>query len=173
MDKSQKITFKKSKAEERVLIAKDIIKLIAAKTAIRACSGTYLTARGSDDSAASFNRDARTLLKTAPLCDVCAKGAIVYAMVRRHDKLQVPIGRSLTLHLQSTAACSDGEPYVTQLFGPLALNQMESAFENHDWRVYYSEDDDRLDAIMRNIIANKGTFKPKLIPPPRRTRKTA
>ena len=54
------------------------------------------------------------------------------------------------------------------------LSEIESAFEawNCDWKYKYLILENRMIAIMKNIIRNKGEFKPQEIVPARKPRKT-
>ena len=171
-----KIKLKKgtTPARERVLIAKDIIKQLQAERLV-GMSGIYVRElkgkRGKEINyenelrATTENMDAQKLVRNVR-CGVCAKGAIVIGMVDRFDQLKFSPGSIVTDHLESIARSGD-RAYVTQLFHPSMLNRMEDAFED-DWKSAYGDDTDRLDAIMRNIIAGKGEFDIKAVPPPRR-----
>lgn len=173
-----KIKFKGTKAEERVVIAKDIIAALRARR-FAAEFNTYVDEKSLKRTRATKkNSDAQTLLVAAEIanrpCRVCARGAVVVAMVRRHDRLEVPIGVPVQEYLDDIASGWAESDYVEQLFATSQFRNMEYAFDgggsdsDPEWADAYPDPDDRLDAIMRNVVENDGAFLISKIPKPRK-----
>lgn len=158
-----------TKRQMRVLIAKDVLELLAEEKLI-ASPGTYLRT-GMDIQESWVTRDAQVgekLLKKP--CEVCAMGAMFVAEVVRNDKLgfkqlseetNVNTGSPLNLgrHLM--------DDRLEQFFPKQELCEIEAYFErDHQqvdgvfWIDTYPEARRRLRAIMQNIVRNKGAFKP-------------
>jgi len=166
-----------TKAEMRVQIAKDVIKQIAAKK-YKATQGSYVANgefyRQFDSMHKLYDEEAQVKVPKTR-CDVCAIGACFLATVDRFDKLKVG----------DLPGCWNPEygrggqvQYLNKWFSPDQLTLMEVAFEKGEVPpTAYKGSDDRLDdavaygcqyktanqrlvAIMRNVIRNKGTFKP-------------
>jgi hypothetical protein len=171
-------------AQQRVTIAKDVIKALAAKQLI-AEAGTYLAAPKSTSDAwhaPKSTSDAwhnegcvlddqdqeaqlQQLLPKLPPCHVCAKGAILVCTVARRNELQV----------DATRRGWDGDTLADKLggiFSPDTLTMMECEFEGFSLTLptagpsytprmnLRGSDAKRMKAIMRNIIKNKGEFVP-------------
>lgn len=189
-----KIVFKQTKAQERMVIMKDIIQQLIAGELV-AQSGTYLNARrevrfGSAGGVGTGGEcveeiDAREALARMGQCEVCQRGAVVLAMIRRHDRLP------LAADVLCSCGCGDGttdavdkirrvvtdvdNAYVNQLFSATQLLLMEQAFEACNvfpelnvWRAVFPNDVNRMDAICRNVIEHKGTFVINDVPRKRR-----
>jgi hypothetical protein len=164
---------KVSKAEQRVIIAKDALAQLKAERFI-AQAGVYVGAELFDDleKRSDFNDDAQAkplLLKkeTVP-CRVCAKGALFLSAVRKYNKATI-----------DDIAC-DVMTVAENIFGKKQFDQIEAAFEQWEetksnnyedsdgipapkayaFGMKYNDDTERLEAILKNIIKNKGTFKP-------------
>lgn len=162
---------KLTKAQKRVLIAKDVLKQIAAETYLLQ-KGNYVSAvRGSN----SWNQS--RVLKNKTRCKVCACGAAVLSSLRLFNKFTV---RNMD--------ASDGgvNGVLTVLgdvfeYGQIAL--IEAAFEgcnscisdtikddSYEWEEKMNTANgfcrstaaapEKAKAIFKNIITNKGTFKP-------------
>lgn len=161
---------KVSKAEQRVIIAKDALNQLRAEKFI-AQNGVYVGGELSHelDMACKSDEDqARPLLlKTKVRCRVCAKGALFLSTIRKYNKATV-----------ADVLCDDFH-VAEKIFGDKMFNQIEAAFEQWDhtkspdfegagepagaaytFGIKYSDDTERLVAILKNIIKNKGTFKP-------------
>lgn len=155
-----------------VEIAKDVILQIKAKKLykVKADNG-YL--RGTVDGNVNTVEgestiDLRDLFKGKKVknCEVCARGAMLvsHALLNDNCKLRV-VGGGLVDHLDDFAGNESQE-----VFGDFGL-EVEAAFEGTDevhvgdnylegpWRAVYPDPSDRLVAIMKNVIANKGAFK--------------
>lgn len=188
--KKEKDAFKKmSKAEKRVAIAEDVIAQIRCETYVPT-SGTYVEINASSKAADkgfdvySMNTKPADLMMQEGMlsCNVCAKGAMFLSHVRKDvDSCTIDQARrgADERHI---------EHELTDLFSEEQLDMIEAAFEgqadfytdNHGedtdddgdvlptdpgmkaerFAERYSDDQKRLIGIMRNIIKNKGTFKP-------------
>jgi hypothetical protein len=169
-----KTKHKMTKAQQRVAIAKDAIAQIRAG-AIVAESGVYVRSIGKGGESFSekdVGKDIRDVLKVKfKKCEACAKGALLISTIRKLDNMPVVktlAGLSIAYELEDKACWNSYEsPFSTS-----ALDLMESAFEgmhrfglygDHKYRRWYTsvqDDSDRLLAILRNIVANNGTFRP-------------
>lgn len=119
----------------------------------------------------------REAVKPHSGCQVCGIGSIFVSKVRMADNTKVTV---MTSEIDETL-CPGSDIFDSQLFqvfSPAQLDMIESAFEMHECTNYgtdyadpkivrsvlfgqrYNDDSDRLQAIMENIIENKGTFKP-------------
>ena len=110
-------------------------------------------------------------------CHVCGLGALMVSAVRLKNSLKVPKYGEF----EEISTCADDDGFGTvlrKIFTNSQIELIEIAFELGDgwYKSYYSSNplalkavefgerfekaDDRLLGIMKNIIANKGTFKP-------------
>lgn len=166
-----------SKAEKRVAIAKDVIKHIKAAK-FKATKGTYLDAGDVYRSGEELQK----IILDAPTCKVCAIGAVFAADVIKRDNF-------ILTDTCTKCIDSDEMKAKTSYFSKDTLHTMEVAFEKkiitdgvcgegkytaQGYRISYTElgkraiafgknyrkSQDRLMAIMQNIIKNKGEFKP-------------
>jgi hypothetical protein len=114
----------------------------------------------------TLERDLKTVVAEAKQCSVCALGASICSLANVNGPVKVSDGRS------------GGRPQLETIFGRLQLNMMESAFEKTKMGAYWNElehnqgdlavkfgkkyksAENRLRAIMNNIIQNRGVFKP-------------
>lgn len=152
---------KASAAQKRVIIAQDVIRALESRQ-LMAESGTYIdNVRLTDDDKIES-------------CTVCALGAVFVCSVQR-DQEVLDTGETLSdladYCTSPNAMRAQLEPY----FGDEQLRLIESAFEGDDFGAattsakteraikYFNrtgDDDKRLIKIMKNVIANNGTFKP-------------
>jgi hypothetical protein len=134
-------------------------------------SGTYIGSELSEelDMACDNDEDSAKpfLLKSTTPCRVCAKGALFLSTVRRYNKASV-----------KDVMCDNMET-AEKMFGKHQFNLIEAAFEQWDFTIpdtheeehgrpvpyevqafgnKYEDDTDRLVAILKNIIKNKGNF---------------
>lgn len=155
-----------NKAQMRVAIAKDVIKQITAKRLL-ARKNIYLMAghTGSQDDAwrtKLYKQNASTQLNEVlpKVCQVCAIGAVFVAAVEKNDALKV--GQLYTEDGVRFVTSGTMKKYLRRWFSAAQLYLMEGVFEGWDDSADTLEGDstDVLVFIMKNIIKNKGTFKP-------------
>lgn len=154
---TKEIDFDKlSKAEQRVLIAKDLITRLVAKKIV-ATQGTYIRSVkgiGLISRSANGDRQLRDELK-GKKCKVCEIGGMFLCALDRHNALTVGDARYKV---------SDGEfqrDYLAQWFLRVDLGRIEAAFES--WGSFRmtmprATPDQRMRAIAKNIIKNNGQF---------------
>jgi hypothetical protein len=172
-----------TKAEMRVVIAKDVIKQVKAKR-IKPKRGVYIGSsafqKQFDDAYAALyvkgvTGTAATKIKARKVqvpkkCDACALGSCMISALDKYNKLNVG---NLVNDLANFNAGWDREEiikYLCRWFARHQLNLIEDAFEYKEWhdtssppRTFgekYPTSSKRLVAIMQNIIKNKGTFVP-------------
>lgn len=164
-----------TKSEKRVEIAKDVIKWIKAKK-VKVRSGKYIKLPGrvsEEDEETSVEK-----IFQKQTCQVCALGACFVGMV----DLGNDINTGGLFQKDLTGANIDDwvmRDYLRKIFSNKELFKIETAFElqvvveeisDTDVEKYrvsaiafgkmYEREDQRLIAIMKNIIHNKGEFKP-------------
>ncbi len=170
--KRQNNKFNKSgKPGKRIIIAKDIIKLLESKV-ISAKKRVYIKSAYLTEHRYDNMRD---ILPNAPTCQVCAIGAIFYAKVaitNNHSLSEID-------GYDSRAALSR---VLLDVFTERQMTIIEAAFESRDYGSRMEMNDvshgvinkalefrkenklgsqhKTLIAIMKNIIKNNGTFKP-------------
>lgn len=167
-----------SKVQKRIAIAKDVISQIRAKK-FKATPGTYCELKTSQKKLKlSGSVELQTLLEEGAInkCNVCALGGIFMSKVSlgnkfnlnsRYDKIQT--------HIDDDEMISN----LRGIFSELELRTIEYAFEGGDinssflgkpmhfharlrsYSKVYKKSEDRLLAIMENIINNKGKFVPE------------
>lgn len=158
-----------TKAEKRVIIAKDVLKQLKAKK-IKAERFTYLDENFTTDYAEEDMREA--LNKTEEPCSACGVGSLCIALVLRENDFKVPCGINVLGAILKK---------LTKYFSMKQLALIETAFEGktrdiHDMVeeklplsiIYRAETftrgcftvEEMLIKIMKNIIKNEGTFKP-------------
>ena len=161
-----------SKAEQRVVIAKDALNQLKLEKYI-AQTGRYTSPNLSRELEEKANGDERQqakpfLLKTTVSCEVCAKGALFLSAIRKYNNATV------------NAVMCDNMRVAENIFGKKQFDMIEACFEQWDITVTggdgtvgdpvpdnvqnfglaYVKNNHRLQAILKNIIKNKGTFKP-------------
>lgn len=165
----------KTKAEKRVLIAKDVLANLKADK-LRVVTGNYCTFKNQDNwnEVCSFKEGSLKkqlkAMKSKVYCEGCALGGAFQAYVMRYNNYDTYEGTDYF----------DFKPMaiLRKIFTKLQLDMIESAFERHNmtddiddgikeciadstkFGQNYEFDDERLVAIMENIVQNKGTFKP-------------
>lgn len=162
IEKTNKIFKSLSKAEKRMFIAKDVIDSIKAKKLI-ATPGTYVVVN--KNYSTLINQD--VLCASDTICNVCGIGALFVSKVK--------IDNNFNSEIEGDEEIRD---VLSTYFSRPQLALIEAAFEG--WEVDYLDDDsdklkleekcikfhnkykddgDRMIAIMKNIISNKGLFK--------------
>lgn len=168
-----------SPAQKRVRICKDVIELLEAKQIRAKFEYGYIPLLIEMDVFPSSHNykevcslDARDKFKELESCTVCALGSLMYSHVCRTN--------NITLKSLSILNGSAIKNKLKGIFTPDQLSLIESAFEKEGCGHYdkfcsweseypkkavefgarYKMDNNRLIGIMKNIITNKGTFKP-------------
>ena len=152
---------KRGNAAQRIQIAKDVITWVkAGKVRVSASTGYVSRPLGNDtwfDGTAEPVDAREALCAVEGACTVCARGALLLAMVDRFDVLKI----GALSDLGDEAGYTDGG-YLDRLFSR-DKEEIEAAFEgfasNTKWVEAIPNASDRIIAIMRNIIRNKGRFK--------------
>lgn len=170
---------KATKAQRRVLVAKDVIAQLKAGR-FTAESGVWLI--GDTVDAASDKIDPslqRAVLAGQVECTCCALGSMMASCVLFKNKLKTErvFESNLT---QGISHFYDHDEDVRALFSDRQICLIECFFEGGDGAMDYTSltereqrsaihfiflnenDNDRLGLIMRNIVKNQGTFKPRL-----------
>lgn len=154
------------KAEQRVLIAKDLIARLNAKK-FKAQPMVYLRAPVDVSDKEALVKDA---LAKVP-CRGCQIGGFFVCAIDRHNSLKI---NDVSLGDRGDGKSFDADEmrsYLGQWFSPVTLLDVEAVFEGDvssggiDFtpicRVF--SPDKRMRLIANNIIANKGIFKPNQI----------
>jgi hypothetical protein len=161
------------KARARVIVAKDVIAQLGTSEMI-AGDGCYVDVSTRGGKRLFKAKDVKdgldvrdVLAKRAKSCTVCARGAIFISTIRKFDNLPVSerAVKSVGGYLNALAA---DHVAVMEYFETKQLLLIEAAYEGWDWKYdyvgrfkeKYPDRTDRLIAIMKNLIANGGTFKP-------------
>jgi len=162
-----------TKSEKRVQIAQDVLKRLQFLNVQR---GQYIDIQKPlyKEITEDLQKHLTCGAKLEKKCDVCAKGAMFLSYVRFYDKYT----------LEDVAwYYEDGENYaangaditfaMTDIFDREQLDLIEQYFESsksvcwnnpchqHFYADKYPDAKDRLRAIMKNIVRNKGIFKPE------------
>jgi hypothetical protein len=158
--------FKKAtKAEKRVLIAKDVLNQIKNKKYIPK-TGLWVSRIFSNlKELKGYDSIQPSLMAPSLECNCCALGAMMVSCIRyrgqttKRDVLQGAFQGDTLL-----AGCGNSSG-LQDLFSRTQMTEIEACFEGrgyHGLRFYklFNEDEDRLVAICKNIIKNKGKFIP-------------
>lgn len=179
--------FKKAtKAEKRVMIAKDVLAQIKAKRYI-AESGTWVDANWNILSEIDGTESVQKLFadRTIETCNVCALGGLFMSCTNLNNNTCVDDinyggeGSELGAMIEYGDTLSNG---LNKIFSKKQLQLIEVYFERgdgwfgedgfsgdyigedsrhvKDFNDAYPDDDERLVEIMKNIVANDGTFVP-------------
>lgn len=165
---------RKTKAEKRVEIAKDVIAQLKAEK-FNAKTGTYV---GLDEDI-DGTKELQTELKKVKQCTVCALGALFLSDVRKNDAckgVDVDLGSGNDVDGFASRYIDEHRmrDRLGKLFSRKQMALIECAFElGMDPQGLLKDDEyeraarfgekfdtsrDRLVGIMRNIIKNEGTF---------------
>jgi len=161
------------RAKQRIAVARDVLRALK-DGVIEAKSGDYMSFGGEDRRSALLNSAAAnpegafvTSLAELPSCRVCAKAALfVCAATRDAD---ITNNKAYNMYFYDSRLLSKT---LKGVFSAKQLRLIETEFEGLDFECradYFSPvmkltdlpDRDRMVAIMKNIVANHGTFKPK------------
>lgn len=176
-----------SAAERRVRIAQDVIAALKAKRII-ADQGCWCRVEDGNGVELIVNEndvepDVREVFAKAQSCTVCALGGIFVAAVERFNKLplsnffipEVVNDDGEEAYVVEDFDYGDFVKYLGKFFSGGQLALIENAFELNDggltgdigeakgqacalWGNQYQTAEERMIAIMRNIIRNEGTF---------------
>jgi len=147
-----------SPAERRVMVAKDVIAQIKAKRFF-ATEGTYVDAVDAIPDGTRMDAPLRNILKKVPECHVCAKGAAFLSLVRLANTVKV--GDVLDYYGEKVENGPENLDkvawnFLEQFFPIDLLDEMERAFEDMYHGYEIDDADERLTAIMQNVIDNDG-----------------
>ncbi len=141
------------RAEQRIEIAKDVLKWIRTGMIVAITSNAYFRPLTNN----KYNgKQLKDVLPKIKKCEVCAKGAMFYAHVMRHNDLVIPESGVANMNYY-------GEECLNlTMFTETMLGKIEDAFEDGEYTEKHNleTDENTLKHIMNNIIKNKGTFKP-------------
>lgn len=163
---SNAVFAKMSRADQRVTIARDVLKELANNVLV-VSEGEYSNIENDDELEIGFiendTRSLRDLLPKITKCNVCAKGALLICIVARRNKVTV---KQFDHQAWSSSNLSST---LGNIFSPSQLKMIENEFEDSHIESGYTPvmqlgrfyDKKRLQIIMNNIIRNKGTFVPK------------
>lgn len=178
MSKKNEAFWALSRSEKRVAIAKDVIKLVNTNK-IKPKSGTYLKIPKRLREDEKLDKAIKEVT-----CTGCALGACFIGLVDQGDKLRVSdiLGEFTDLNGIRFGSVDDNDfrQHLRKVFSPKQLSLIESAFEKQHFEddkcledieeqqaqaikfgVKFPSVNSRMIGIMRNIIENKGTFRPK------------
>lgn len=175
---------KASKAEKRVILAKDALKQLNAEKFI-ATSGVYVRAGEELKAEIETKGTQKALLaRDVTPCRVCAKGALFLSRIRAGNTCDLVIdGTDDGDYYTGVPVSADFDTLqrtLSNLFGEVHIDSIEDAFEAGDWDNTYggygayrrkigtygltTEEDGgdylTLRSILENIIRNGGRFKP-------------
>lgn len=169
-----------SKTKKRIAIAQDVIDMLNTKKII-ANSGKYIL--GLDHVDQDIDAQQLMLKNKFPQCDTCAWGACVLAIAHLGDSLTVG---DLNEMQEDPDYAYKVKNKVLSIFTPEQVAMIEAAFEktetylafggsvnnssnyvedinlnsSSEFGRSFNTDDERLRAIMQNIVDHKGTFQP-------------
>lgn len=169
-------------AEMKVAIAKDVIaQLKAKKPKIKVYEGVYFVA-SLKKPFAEVGDDLQEAASKIVSCEVCALGAVFLSKARLYNDCPMSIADGWHGDDGKCLSFNDDDMRLNldSLFSNRQLRSIEAAFEgfSSDFsciypdgreRMFYEQHDDNKDrmiAIMKNIIANKGEF---VLPKPKYT----
>lgn len=161
-----------SKAEQRVMIAKDVIAAIKASK-YSAEQGTWVDILDYNATKFEEGKELQAVIKDPAFsCNVCAIGACFTSAVKLGDNCKINEDMTLDRGVDIGNRGFDKDPVIRRYFTPAQVSLIECAFElGGGWAgntsdaaaafgEKYDYDDDRLVAIMENIVKNNGTFRP-------------
>lgn len=153
-------------AQQRIAIAQDVLKWLAQGTIV-ASTGIYIESECDADKFIGYDNAQKHIKQLVENCQVCAKGALFAGMVHRYNGVTI----------EQFFDYDGGKSKLDEFFERNQLSMIEAAFEgwayiNRDggedelsdrvWEFYekYEDAEDRMQAIMNNIIKNQGEFVP-------------
>jgi hypothetical protein len=165
---------KLTKPQQRVAIAKDVLKQLALKR-LTAKTGAYIDVQTSVPiKADDANKDLSLFLPQIKSCNACALGSMFMCAVGQADKFKVDEGFNKqniikATNLRDMVIGNQTHAYLGKFFSNSQLVSIENHFEQggrsplpHSYNspLYKipGAANQRLTLIMKNIIKNKGTF---------------
>jgi len=159
---------KASSAQKIVMVAKDVLKLLALKR-ITSSRGSYVETgfidealfKGSAAKRGKFSDivSASELFKLPelPECTVCAIGGAMVAATMRLNDCDVNVSGNIVCDYYSYGNPVGMSARADEVFGDELLREMESAFEQGTFEYHrLKSDSGRLKAIYENLVENKG-----------------
>lgn len=166
---------KLSPENKRVSIAKDVIKQLVANK-ITAQTGSYFELRSDEN---IVNEDLSFAISKAKSCNVCALGALFSACVLKSNHFKLNSADIFADNKMVDIWRTPVTEYLKPYFSKHQLAMIEIAFEKYagginikivknvktikkctDFGNQFLDDEDRMTAIMQNIIDNNGKFVP-------------
>jgi hypothetical protein len=169
------------KAEKRVAVAKDVLAQLADKKhGYVATPGHYITPRftlGENEVLPDGLREALPFIQSEP-CEVCGLGSLILSKARLYNKMDVDDVLKEDSFFTGKFIFSGGQDSLLEdLFSITQITMIEDAFEQTETGWYgncseskrlkavefgkrFDETEERLRAIMQNIIDNNGSFVP-------------
>lgn len=171
---------KATAAKKRVLIAKDVLEQLEAGK-IRATSGYFLRIQSFSDHVSNYDAVKKESLQATYLrgdieqCDACADGALMLSCTLFNNKYTTDAGfYMLDVWINSKKSMKNK---LNVIFSRSQLRLIENAFERGvgafqkfretpkakkaiQFGRSFSTSGNRLKAIMKNIVKNRGTFVP-------------
>lgn len=181
MSTKNKTFWKKSKSEQRIAIAKDVLAQLKLGF-YKADAGTYCEIiklkNDIEDAPEKLDKVFVALKKQGASCEVCGIGSCFVSLVNLGDKAKTDDFLSSMVEDRDSIDDSSMRILLRKVFAPRQLSLIETAFERDEFNdakdnagyehvqkakqfgQRYSSDKGRLTAIMNNIVENKGTFIP-------------
>ena len=144
----------KTKAEQRIEIAKDVLKWIKTDKLKVLSLNTYFVPK---TNARYCGKQLKDVLPKIKKCEVCALGGLFYAHIMRYNEFEIDKWGVSNVGSRTDIV------YKLGMFSLGELTHIENSFEsNNFYRNNHNieTDTEALTHIMNNIITNKGTFKP-------------
>ncbi len=151
---------KMGEAELRVAVAKDVLKQVQAKKYV-ATKGVYINTKSFKP---NCELQPQLISKKAPVCEVCGIGSAFLSLVRLDNAFKAQDEAGFVYE-------NDMRDRLKKVFFVEQLWLIEDNFERQanekdrkDLDINHDEDKptDILIKIMKNIIKNKGTYKPRI-----------
>lgn len=139
-------------AQKRVAIAKDVIAQLEAGKFVATKGRFILPENNLSDS--DNGKPLQPLIRKMGVCEVCAAGASVLSAVRLFNAHCVDSWKGVRY----------SRDVMRNWFSDNQATLIEGTFEGWDNSMFYlnhiPDGNDRLIAIMKNVVRNRGTFKP-------------
>ena len=179
MKTTKKLT---KKEQKRVEILKDVLKHIKAQRIVAQCQVIIKYNDIVPKEEENVQKILKNMSKKKERCLVCARGALLFSSIWKNNefykKFEIDGWSGDSMLGKGTAEDKTEENgYLEKFFDKNQLAMMETAFEgkfnnsilnSKDWescndfnrKNYHLDDTERLEAIIKNAISNRGTFIP-------------